>query len=326
MSQITINEASENQFNKWDDLIESSRNGTLFHMLRFLAYHGNRFAGQEHHLVFLRGEAEVASLSLAIIEEDGVRVAHSPYGASYGGIVMFREPIYSHSADIVASLVKWLIENNIECCRFTHPIACCSEISMDTLAFALHEVGFALTKRDISSVVRLGMKKTVWDRASGNARNMVRKAERTGIVIDHDPLFADYWEVMELTFTKHGSNPTHNRDQLSDLIRRFPKHISIHVARMKDRPIAGICEFVINSRVNSSFYFCQDPDHQEVQGLSLLVMDALRRSEEAGYNYYDFGTSSVNMQPRANIFRFKESFGAEGFWRETMEWRKGVRS
>jgi Acetyltransferase (GNAT) domain len=321
MSKITLKEATDNQLNKWDDFIESSRNGTLFHMRHFLAYHGDRFAGREHYLVFLRGEAEVASLSLAVDEEDGVRVARSPYGASYGGIVLFREPVYSLSADIIASLVKWLIENRIEYCRFTHPIACCSAISMDTFTLALQEAGFALINRDISSVVRLGLKNTVWDRVSGNARNMVRKAERNGIVIDHDPLFADYWQVMEQTFTKHGTNATHNREELSDLIRRFPKHISIHVARMKGRPVAGVCEFVINSRVNSSFYFCQDPDHQEVQGLSLLVMDALQRSEKAGYNYYDFGTSSVNMQSRPNIFHFKESFGAEGFWRETLEWK-----
>lgn len=321
MSQITLTEATENHLKKWDNLIESSLNGTIFHMRRFLGYHGDRFSDRERFLVFLRGGAEVAALSLAVDEEDGGLVARSPYGASYGGIVLFREPTYSQATDIAASLVKWLNEKNIERCRFTLPIACCSEVSGDTLTFALHESGFVLVNRDISSVVRLCMEKPVWDRVSGNARNMVRKAERAGLLIENNAVCEDFWMVMDCTFAKHDTTPTHSRAELSDLMERFPNRVRINIARLKERPVAGVCEFIINARVNSSFYFCQDPEHQETQGLSLLVMDALRRSEADGFRYYDFGTSSVNMQARPNVFRFKESFGAEGFFRETLEWR-----
>jgi hypothetical protein len=321
MSKIILKEATENQLKKWDNLIESSINGTIFHMRRFLGYHAGRFAGRERFLVFLRGDTEVASLSLVVDEKNNARSARSPYGASYGGIVLFRETTHSQSVDIIASLVKWFHDNNIVQCQFTLPIACCSAISMDTFTFALHEAGFTLANRDISSVVRLGMEKPVWDRVRSDARNMARKAERAGLLIEGNAVYEEFWEIMDRTFAKHGAVPTHNREELADLIDRFPNRVNIYVARLKDRPAAGICEFVINTRVNSSFYFCQDPELQETQGLSLLVMDALRRAELAGYSYYDFGTSSVNMQARPNIFRFKESFGAEGFFRETLEWR-----
>ena len=55
--------------------------------------------------------------------------------------------------------------------------------------------------------------------------------------------------------------------------------------------------------------------------MSLIVYDTILKAKEDGFKYFDFGTSSVNMKGRENIFRFKESFGAIGVFRHTYYWR-----
>lgn len=47
----------------------------------------------------------------------------------------------------------------------------------------------------------------------------------------------------------------------------------------------------------------------------------MERAVEDGYRFFDLGTSSVGMKARANVFRFKDGFHAQGFFRETLEWR-----
>jgi lipid II:glycine glycyltransferase (peptidoglycan interpeptide bridge formation enzyme) len=51
--------------------------------------------------------------------------------------------------------------------------------------------------------------------------------------------------------------------------------------------------------------------------MSLLIFDTILDAKEREFDFFDFGTSSVNMIGRENIFRFKESFGSIGNFRHT---------
>jgi len=126
---------------------------------------------------------------------------------------------------------------------------------------------------------------------------------------------------MEKTFQKHGAKPTHDRRQLQSLIEAFPADIRIHTANIGSTPVAGICCFATNRRVESSFYLCADPQFEESQALSLLIFETLKRARIEDYRYFDFGTSSVNMVGRENIFRFRKVSVRFGQFRTTYEWK-----
>jgi lipid II:glycine glycyltransferase (peptidoglycan interpeptide bridge formation enzyme) len=127
--------------------------------------------------------------------------------------------------------------------------------------------------------------------------------------------------VMEKTFNRLGKGPTHTLFEFEWLCAQFPERIYVDVAYLDNRPVAGIGFFAINRRVNSSFYLCLDQEFRETQAETLLIYEALIRSQEEGFKWFDFGTSSVNQEGRGNIFQFKESFGAIGLFRETYVWR-----
>jgi len=305
---------------EWDNFVECSNEGTIFHRLDFLRYHGERFDQHEHQLAWYKGQTLVGVMPMAIFEEESRLVAKSPYGASYGGPA-FQKPLnYADSHQVISSLLNYLAELEIKACTLTLPIPCCYAKHSETFRLALSEQGFRCTNRDISSVVCLNSDYPISEEMTSRARNMARKARKGGVMAVHQSSVADFWLVLKKTHEKLGTKPTHSIDEFQWLCDEFPELIYVDVAYLEGIVVAGIGFLVINKRVNSSFYFAQDPQKQRLQGLSLLIYEALERAQQEGFRWFDFGTSSANQKGRENLFRFKESFGAVGQFRETYVW------
>jgi hypothetical protein len=130
--------------------------------------------------------------------------------------------------------------------------------------------------------------------------------------------------VMDATFERHGTLPTHSREEFGWLSDALPDRVYADVAYHDGRPIAGVGYFVVNRLVSSSFYFCQRPDLRELGGLTLCVLHGLEHARGEGYRWFDFGTSTAGMEPRENVFRFKEQFASVGQFRETFEWESAT--
>jgi len=318
MSALRIVEADDRRLERWDEHVENAVNGTLFHLRSFLGYHGDRFGGRERFLLVLDGDTVLAQLPAAIDEE---RVLRSPYGASYGGFAFQRQPTYAQAKELADVLVAWLREQRVARAVITPPIGVCSELPLDVVAFALLAAGFESVNRDVSSVVRLDPAVPTDQTVTSRARNSARKAERSGVTVETRAALEDFWRALESTFERHGTAPTHTFAEFRDLAERLPDRIYADVAYHDGEPVAGVAYFVVNRRVNSSFYLAQDPDRQELNGLTSCVLHGLERARQEGYRWFDFGTSTAQMQPRDNIFRFKEQFGSVGQFRETFEWR-----
>lgn len=310
---------------QWNDFVESSNEGTIFHRLDFLSYHGDKFKDNEHHLIWYKGESIFAVMPMGIFKEDGKRVARSPYGASYGGPV-FQKPLnYADSQLVVSTLLNYLTKFNITVCTLTLPIACCYAKYSETFRLTLLEHGFRCMNRDISSVVCLNGDNPIFEEMTSRARNMARKARKArkaGVVLMHQSSVTDFWVVMDKTQEKLGMKPTHTLEEFRWLCDHLSERVYVDVAYLDRTPVAGIGYFVINDRVNSSFYLCQDPQKQQIQALSLLIYETLERAQYEVFHWFDFGTSSANQKGRENLFRFKESFGAIGQFRDTYVWRQ----
>ena len=323
--KFKVEKFQQSQSHRWNDFVDNSNEGTLFHRLDFLAYHGEKFCKNEHHLIIYKGEAVHAVMPLAIFDEDRRRIAKSPYGGSYGGPVFSKPQNYQDSHGVVEAILEYLKSQGVNELTLTLPISVCYRRYSETLRLVLLEQGFQCINRDISSVVCLDKNNPTSKEMTSRIRNTARKARKArkmGVdVVCHAPI-ADFWQVLEMTFAKHGNKPTHTLAEFQWLHERNSERVYVDIATLDGIPIAGVGYFVINQIVNSSFYLCQDSQKQQVQGLSLLIYEALKRAQKEGFHWFDFGTSSAQMQGRPNIFRFKESFGAIGVFRETYVWRQ----
>ncbi|HYC02679.1 MAG TPA: GNAT family N-acetyltransferase [Azospirillaceae bacterium] len=317
MAEIVLDHARPGELAQWDRFVDRAVNGTLFHQRAFLAYHGDRFAGQERFLVARRGDAVVAQIALAVREDGAGRVALSPYGGSVGSFVFAQPPTYAEGQAVAAAFVAWLGEQGIGRARLTVPPATYSPAPMDSFSFNLLEAGFASVIRDISSTVPLAGPPSL----SEAARRKERKARAAGLAVERTDRLDLFWPLMEATFAKHSARPTHDRRELDLLLRLFPERVLVELAVLDGRPVAGNCYFVLNRRVVLSFYPCQDPEQPDMPGLALLLADGIARFREQGFAWLDLGTSTVGMQPRPSLFQFKEGYGRAGVFRETFEWR-----
>lgn len=304
----------------WKNGLKNFNGATIFHDPDFLAYHGDRF--HEHHLGVYKGDELFGLIPLAFIEIQNKKIAKSPYGASYGGFI-FKEVLnYSDSKFIVEELKKYLINQNIDQIILTPSLSIYHHAHSDTFIFSLLEEGFKLANADITSVVYLDDKDQETKNFTSKMKDIDRKAKKAkkaNITYKSDCNIDDFWVLMEKTFSKHGTAPTHTKDELNTLHKTFPNEIYFNIAYLNDLPIAGIGIFKINELVNMSFYLCSDPEYQKMQAMSLVIYESLFDSKEKGVKQFDFGTSSVNMVGRENIFKFKESFGAVGKFRNTYQ-------
>jgi hypothetical protein len=304
----------------WDRFVNNSNGGTIFHTLKFLSYHGDKFRKNEHHLIVKKGNELFGVMPMAVFDENEILTAQSPYGASYGGPI-FRGPLtYSQSMQIIDLFLKYFINNDIKIFTLTLPLNSFYKESSDTFKLALHEHGFCLTNRDISNIVQLNRVDNLPEIFSARVRRMVKKAETARVNILENDFTSKFYQVAIKTFEKHGSTLTHSLKELQCLQSLFPSHVYVDVAYIGQHPIAGICYFQINEIINCSFYLVSDPEYQSTQALTLVIHNALIREKKKGFHYFDFGTSSVNMKGRENIFMFKENFSAIGQFRETYTW------
>ena len=319
MSRVTVKQIrrdSATDASSWRELWQRSPGATVFHHPDFLAYHRSRF--QEHHVGFFKGEVLIGVIPTALVEEAGGVKAASPYGASYGGLISPTPTEYSVAKAAVAGLVEHLRDAGARKIVVTPAISAYYPSGYSqTFLFAMIEHGFKIVNSDITSLVPLT--RGLYDQVlKSRARNTARKAESCGIVCSLKADVEDFWPLMELTFARHGTAPTHSYEEWRWLMEKLPDQVWVDVAYAEGKPVAGIGHFRISDSTDSSFYLCSDPAYKETHALTLLICRALLAAQESGFSWFDFGTSSSDMVGRENIFRFKEGFGAIGLLRQTL--------
>lgn len=305
----------------WNQFVENSNEGTIFHRLDFLNYHGDRFKANEYHLGIYKGTTLFGVMPLGIFGEGGKKIARSPFGASYGGPVFLKPLDYSDSKEIVEKLIEYLMNIHVQSCCITLPISCVYRTYSETFRLALLELGFKIVNRDISSVVNLSQNLPVEKIITSRARNDVRRAQSYGITIIENASVDEFYPLLAINYKKFETNPTHSLEELKLLAELFPSGIYMSVGCYQNQPVVGICNFVINKKVNSSFYLAQDHEQKHLQALSLLIYETLIESKQKGFEWYDFGLSSTKMQGQKNIFLYKDSFGTVGVFRDTYQWK-----
>ena len=301
----------------WDDFVERSNNGTIFHRLGYLAYHGDRFAENAHHLAWLKGETIQAVMPLGLFEEEGKLVARSPFGSSYGGIVVKRDLSLAEAGELVSSLVECLKEAGASklVCVPTPEIN--HEQPQNYVDFWMLKAGATCVKADLTSVVEV--RREPLDGFRHAAVKAVKKARANDVRIERNDRLDEFYEILAANRKKFGATPTHSRDELEWLLREFPEDIPLWMAYHDGTPIAGSLVYRVNSRVILDFYWAHVDEFQGLRPVSLLVYEISKWAHGEGLRWFDFGTQTIDMVPREGSSRFKETFGALGVFRRTYE-------
>lgn len=316
-SPVSVHRYAPAHRTEWDSFVRSSMNGTIFHLRSFLNYHPeDRFI--DHSLFFLQ-KGKTRALMPAVewmIDKDKTLFSHR--GASYGGLV-YDEISLEDAFAWIEALKSYARHEGFSKIILTSPPFPYSRTATHYLDFALMKEGFRYQKRELTAMVEIGTT-PILSLFKPTARTAARKAQKSGIVVKQSLDIASYYEILaQNLMMRHGVTPTHTLQELEYLIETFPNEIVLHAAYLEERMIAGVVNFIASPRTVLAFYISDNKEFQEHRALNLLFQEIFHWCREQGATWYDFGTFTLNMEPNFGLGRFKESFGAHGIFRDTLE-------
>lgn len=308
----------------WDEFVWSANNGTLFHTRRFLSYHpAERF--QDHSLLFYKGGKLVGLLPAVQRQQENGPALISHAGASFGGLVVRSTLSLRDAFRLVEALDSYAADHGFRQVTMTLPPQVYLSRPSNYLDFALIQRGYTYRKREVSSVIPLDFhEEHALQVFSPESRRAVRRAAKLGVCGTESDRFAEFYSILRRNLKlRHGVQPTHTLEELVWLHNMFPERIRLFEAQIDGRMIAGIVLFDVNPKAALAFYVSHDESAQNYRGVNLLFYEVIRWSIRRRFQYLDFGIFTVDMDPNWGLAHFKESFGAQGIFRDTLQ--KGFR-
>lgn len=318
MSEIICVEQSADRQDEWNAFVRAANNGTLFHRLDFLSYHGDRFAANAHHLRFEKKGNLVGVLPLGLFDEDGGPAAKSPFGASFGGLVTKDDCSLPDMEHMVGGLREHLRAKDVRKLRVVLPPACYSNVPEDYFDFCLLKEGARAAASDLTSYIRTAAQPV--DGFQARARRDTQKALEAGLDFDVSDDVDGFYDILMENMRKFDGTPTHTKEEVCWLIEKLGEDIKIYQVSYDGRTVAAALIFEANPRAWLVFYWAQRQDATQLHAKNFLVVRLSQEAYERDVSFIDFGPQTLNMEPFAGVTMFKESLGGHGLLRRAYEW------
>ena len=316
--KIHIERYEKKYQDQWDDFVAQANNGTIFHSRKFLNYHpADRF--EDHSLIFRKEKRMIAVFPATVRYEHHRRILTSHRGSSYGGLVTRFNLAIRDAFRMVEVLQEYAAENGFQGIDMTPPPLIYYLRPSNYIDFALMKNGFGYRKREISSVIPLTFSEDdILPTFSSESRRAVRRAVKLGVRVRESDDYEAFYKILKRNLKmRHNVQPTHSLNELLLLKKIFPEHIKLFGAYVGDELVAGVVIFICNERVVLAFYISHNEDRQQYRGVNYLFYEIIKWAIQNKFGYLDFGIFTVDMDPNWGLGRFKESFGAQGVFRDT---------
>ena len=305
----------------WDNFVENSNNGTMFHLQKFFDYHPpERF--NWHHLMFFKKEKLLAVLPGTL--EKGL--FESPIGASYGSLVT-PDVKFKTAMELVSALLDYGKKNGIKEFLLTAAPMIYENHPNQNLEFAMLWQGFSYQLHYISSAIKLDPTQDIISRFQATVRRNIRKTLRNSdIRVEVNDRYDEFYPILLNNKARHGVKPTHSLEELYRLKELLPDKLKLFMVYLKDKPIAGSLMFYPNKNVALCFYNMLLYDYAEYKPIQRVMFEVVKDATESGYKYVDIGVSQDTkaenpMTPSMSLIDFKEKFDAKTIMRNTLQIR-----
>ena len=299
---ITVIPYSDAWRQVWNNIVDSSRNGTFMHRREYVEYHRNRFT--DCSLLALRTDKPVAVLPANRVGS----TLFSHQGLTFGGwISLAKEVDMLSMLDIFDATASFARANDI--CRIVYkpvPHIYCRYPAEEDL-YALFRCNARLIASNVSTAIPLSSPLAF----NQNARRGVKKALDEGISVTETNDFAPFWQLLsELLTERYNTLPVHSLDEIRLLKSLFPSNIRLFTASINDEPIAGVVIYD-SGTVAHAQYIAANARGKQLHALP-LVFSHLISNVFASRHYFDFGTSNENNGTYLNEGLVRQKTGMGG--------------
>ncbi len=317
---ITIRRYDISDEMKWEEFIQTSNNGTLFHRRNFLNYHIER-EFIDHSLIFEKKGKIIALLPAAEMHDsNGEKRLHSHPGATFGGLV-YTKLNFEEIDFIIQELIKYSKNNGFASIFIIPPSQLYHKIFNESTEYLLHWHGFNGEEIYHSSIIDLSAKENASELVSQRKRRYLKKIEaKAQIELQWDNNIEAFYPILLDNKQRHNSTPTHTQAELKKLMELMPNKFHLLMMYENKTPIGGTFIFMANSTVGIIFYNMINYEYEHIQPASFLILETMKWAKEKNLKYLDFGvsqlpTSDNPLAPSPNLIKFKEQFSARGMLR-----------
>jgi len=294
----------------WDEFVNISRNGTLFHTKKFLSYHdSNKF--KDCSLIFNKNNKIISVLPACI--QNNMLISHS--GSSFGGFVISKEVNISDIFNMIDMLSMFCRKNMITNIRMRTTPYIYNKMPCDELEFSMVYRGFKQEVLDLAYTINLNEYKY----KDSTVRNIKNKNYDINIKFDDDN-FDDFWKILIKNLNdKYQVSPTHTLEEIYKLKKLFPDKIILVGGYVNNKMISGVVLFIGNNLAFEVFYIAQDYEYQRNRCLSVVIDNVIKFGIFNNFKYVNLG---ISTEDRGNIINFglcnfKSGFGARGVLKRT---------
>lgn len=302
MSEFILKPYSMDARGQWDSVVQSSRNGNFLHLRDYLDYHAHRF--DEQSLIVEKQGKPVAVFPCNRIEDR--IISHG--GLTYGGLVYGTDLHATEVLEIFRQLAGHYARMGAHKLTYKAVPYIFHRYPAEEDLYALFRLGAKLSRRDISSAIRLDRR----IKLSDSRKNTIRKAAKHGVEIREGDFFADYHQLLTDVLGRIGSQPVHTLHEMELLKTRFPDGIRLFGAFGNGRLLAGTLIYDFGE-VTHTQYLASSEEGRKTGALD-YVLAHLLDSIFVRHRYFSFGISTEQNAQYLNeglIFQ-KEGFGGRG--------------
>ena len=317
---LKIRKYKETDRKYWDCFVGNSNNGTIFHSRKFLSYHPDgRF--NDHSLVIKKKQKIFAVFPAAEKQVNSEKHLISHPGLSFGSFVVLDNLSVADSYEMIEKFMEYLKKLNFKVAYIKLSPVFHYQRPSNYIDFFLLKSGFKYVNRDLTSVLSLGenIESNLIKFRPSHIRGL-KIAKKKGVKIFQSIEYEQFYRILESNLSKrHGVSPTHTLKELKKLRKLFPDQLRLFSAKLDNKMIAGVLNFLINERVVLAFYISHDEEYKDYRPLNFLFYKIFEWAIFSKYKIYDFGTFTLNQKPNMGLGRYKENFGASGVFRDLIE-------
>jgi hypothetical protein len=287
----------------WDEFVEAAKTRLFFLRRDYLEYHSDRFID---HSLLIEDTGELVAI-LPANQTESVLSSHG--GLTYGGLLLNSRARAVPVFEIFQHIRSYCQSNGISQVIYKPaPYIFHREPAQEDL-YAIFRLGGKLFRRDISSVIRLDLRR----RLSKGRKHMINRARKNQLMVEDSRDWKSFHDLLSTVLAKHRAVPVHSADELEYLYSRCPTNISLRIVRSDTETLAATLLFHFDE-VTHTQYIGTSEQGKEVGALDLLLEECIQDSTRRGDKYFSFGISTEDQGRHLNsgLIAQKEGFGARG--------------
>ncbi|MCX7020342.1 MAG: GNAT family N-acetyltransferase [bacterium] len=303
MTELTVRLIEPHEYDTWDEFVETSPQGTLFHTSVWKSVIDASYVPSRLLLISCFDKHNLAGGCVALERERlGTLTAVTPLVTPYAGFIL--EPPagekisdqVSRETEVITALIGWMSGH-------FHYLNLVNPPHLDDMR-PLIQAGCKLVPRFTYYLNLRLHADEIWQRFDGSVRRQIKKAEleHFDITDNFDPMLA--YDIFAGTFRRHGGECPVSREMFLQITT------SEHLRDMRDIICAHIdnklASYIVLLKFQQTLYYAlasTDGEYLHTGVNSLLIWEIVKMYAGREWNVLDFVGANV-----PSISRFKEGF------------------